>query len=143
MTYLLDTRIIAELASQNPDPQVVRWLDAQPEETVFISVVTLAEISENIESQHSESQKANLLSWLHNDLIVRFGGRISEITIAVSLKWGEVITKCKSLGKALSLPDSLSLAIALVYDHTLVTRDIDLFEDTGVKAISPYDQTQI
>jgi predicted nucleic acid-binding protein len=140
MTYLLDTGIVAELASQNPDPKVMRWLDAQPEETVFISVVTLAEISENIEQQHSGSQKTKLLAWLHNDLIVRFGGRISEITVSVSVKWGEVIAKCKSLGLALSLSDSLSLAIALVYDHTLVTRDTILFADTGVKAISPFEQ---
>jgi predicted nucleic acid-binding protein len=140
MTYLLDTGIIAELASQNPDPKVMRWLDAQPEETVFISVVTLAEISESIEQQHSDSQKTYLLAWLHNDLIVRFGGRISEITVSVSVKWGEVIAKCKLLGLALSLSDSLSLAIALVYDHTLVTRDTNLFEDIGIKAISPFEQ---
>jgi predicted nucleic acid-binding protein len=140
MTYLLDTGIIAELASQNPDPNVIRWLDAQPEETVFISVVTLAEISESIDQQPSESQKANLLSWLRNDLIVRFGGRISEITVAVSLKWGEVISTCKSLSKIVSLSDSLSLAIALVYNHTLVTRNTDLFKDTGVKTISPFEQ---
>jgi Predicted nucleic acid-binding protein, contains PIN domain len=139
MTYLLDSSIIADLASPNPSPNVMSWLDAQSEETVFISVVTLAEIAEQIEMEQSNSQKDSLLSWLNNDLIIRFGGRISEITVAVSLKWGEIVARCKALGKSLSLSDSLSLAIALTNDHILVTRHTDLFADTGVKTISPFE----
>lgn len=139
MTYLLDSGIITEISSQHPDPKVLHWLDSQPEETIYLSVVTLAEISERIEKEISLTKRNHLSAWLNNDLIIRFGGRISEITISVSLKWGETISKLKSLSRALTMADSLNIAIALVYDHTLVTRDIAIFEDTGVKVFSPYE----
>jgi predicted nucleic acid-binding protein len=139
MTYLLDSGIIAELASQNPNPNVLRWLESKAEETMYISVVTLAEISEQIEKENSLSKKNRLYNWLNNDLIIRFGGRICEISVGVSLKWGEIIAKFKGLSHSLTLADSLNLAIALVYDHTLVTHNIAIFEDTGIRVINPYE----
>lgn len=139
MTYLLDTGIIAELASANPDLGLIHWLDAQPEETIYISVVSLAEIAENIERQTSLTKKALLNNWLSNDLLVRFNNRICQINETVSLKWAELITRWKNSGRRLSLADSLSLAIALVYDHTLVTHNVAIFENTGVKVLNPYE----
>jgi hypothetical protein len=139
MTYLLDTGIITELVSTNPDPAVLRWLDSQPEETVYISVVTLAEICESIQKEKSLAKKALLTAWLTNDLLVRFSGRIGEISVGVSLKWGEIMAKLKALGHTLSIADSMILAIALVYGHTLVTRDIASFKGTGAKVFSPFE----
>ena len=138
MTYLLDTCVIAELASPNPDPAVTRWLDSQPEEIVFISVVTLAEIKQSIEQEASIAKKALLNNWLMSDLLVRFSGRISEFSVGTTLKWSEFSLKWKALKHTLSVADSLNLAIALFYDHTLVTRDVAIFEDTGVKVMNPF-----
>jgi toxin FitB len=43
--YLLDTNVISEYSQLNPpDPHVRRWLDAQPEEALYLSVLTLGEI---------------------------------------------------------------------------------------------------
>ncbi|MHC1740048.1 MAG: PIN domain-containing protein [Anaerolineaceae bacterium] len=142
MTFLLDTSIISELASTNPNPEIMHWLDAQREETVFISVLTLANISECIEKEPSSAKKALISNWFKNDFLVRFSGRINEITIDVSLKWGEIITKLRQQGRNLSLADSMSLTIAIVNGHTLVTRDISIFENTGVKAFSPIQNKQ-
>ena len=41
---LLDTNVISEPLRTAPDPRVVAWLDAQPLETLFLSVVTVAEL---------------------------------------------------------------------------------------------------
>jgi len=139
MTYLLDSSVISELASANPNPAVVRWLDAQPEETVYISVISLAEIAEKVASEASSARKALLSNWLTNDLMVRFSGRVSEITAEVGLIWGETITSLKSLGRVFSVADSLYLAIALAFGHTLVTRNVARFVNTGVKLFDPFD----
>jgi predicted nucleic acid-binding protein len=139
MTYLLDTGIISELSSLNPNPQLVQWLDSLPEEMVFISALTLADITERLKMEKSPTDRDNLSSWLANDLLVRFGGRVCEITVEVSLKWGEVIAKYKTLMRKLSLSESLNLAIALVYGHILVSRDTSVFKDAGVKTINPFE----
>jgi toxin FitB len=140
MTYLLSSDILSNLASKNPDPGIIRWLDAQSEESVYISVVSISEISELIDKNLEISEKNIFTQWLKNDLLIRFSGRICEISVAVSLKWGEVMSHCRSFGRALSMADSINLAIALVYGHTLVTRNIAVFEDSGVKTICPFDK---
>lgn len=140
MTYLLDSSILSDLSAPAPDPKLISWLNSQPEQSLYISVVTVSEIAESMEKEGSALQKQKLRTWITGDLLVRFSGRISEISAAVTLKWAELIAHFRSIGRAMTLADSLNLAIALVYDHTLVTRDISIFEDTGVKVFSPYEK---
>ena len=138
MTYLLGSDIIAELASSNPDPSVILWLDSQPENSVYISVVNIAEISELIEKESSESTKSRLKNWLNNDLLVRFSDRINEVNIPVSIKWGEIVSQNSSVNPAITVTNSLLMAIALEFDHTIVTRDTSCFEGNGVKTLNPF-----
>jgi toxin FitB len=138
MTYLLDTCIIAELISSAPDPALVRWVDAQPEETIFISVATLGEIKSAVDRIESAPKRVLLNDWLTNDLLIRFAGRISEINVGVTLKWGEVSAQIQSLGRTVTVVDTLNLAIALINDHTLVTSNLSIFENTGVRLINPF-----
>ena len=41
---LVDTNVISETLRQQPDPAVVRWMDAQSIETLYLSAVTVAEL---------------------------------------------------------------------------------------------------
>lgn len=40
---MLDTNVLSALMQQQPDPQVVSWLDDQPAESIWISSITLFE----------------------------------------------------------------------------------------------------
>ena len=44
MSWLLDTCVLSELVKPAPAPSVLRWLDARPEESLYLSVMTLGEI---------------------------------------------------------------------------------------------------
>ena len=44
MSWLLDTCAISEYAKRTPNQNVIAWLDAQDETSLFISVITLGEI---------------------------------------------------------------------------------------------------
>lgn len=140
MTYLLTSEVLSDLASKNPNPGMIRWLESQPEESVYISVVTISEMSELMEKNLETTEKNRFSQWLKNDLLIRFSGRICEFSVAVSLKWGEVMNHCRSLGRALTMADSVNLAIALAYGHTIVARDIAIYEDTGAKTICPFEK---
>jgi len=48
MTYLLDTCLISELVAKRPNKGVVDWLDAQPPEILYLSVITIGEIAKGI-----------------------------------------------------------------------------------------------
>lgn len=137
MTFLLDSGIVADLISPTPDPIILQWLDQQEEETLFISVATLAQLSEFIAQEPDGKEKEKHHSWLTNDLLIRFSGRFCAVTETVAIKWGEVLAELRSLGRALTLANSIELAIALVYGHTIVTKDIAIYEDVGVKVLNP------
>ena len=46
--YLLDTNVISELVKPNPEPRVLEWLEAQQENTLFLSTVTIGELAKGI-----------------------------------------------------------------------------------------------
>lgn len=48
MRYLLDTCTISEAAAKRPNPSVINWLSLQPQETIYLSVITIGEIAKGI-----------------------------------------------------------------------------------------------
>ncbi len=49
MSFLLDTNVISEWVKPQPNLHVVEWLTQVDEETVFLSVASLAEIRQGVE----------------------------------------------------------------------------------------------
>ena len=49
MSYLIDTNVLSELRRRKPESKVLRFLDAQPLELLYVSAVTFAEIRFGIE----------------------------------------------------------------------------------------------
>ncbi len=47
--YLLDTNVVAELRKKKPHGAVLSWLEKTPEESLYVSVVTIGEIQSGIE----------------------------------------------------------------------------------------------
>jgi tRNA(fMet)-specific endonuclease VapC len=49
MNYLLDTNIISELISKQPNKKVVEWIDRLDPNTIYLSVITIGELRKGIE----------------------------------------------------------------------------------------------
>lgn len=138
MTYLLDTRIIADLIADTPNPTLVAWVDSQPEEMLYISVVTLAEIKNVVSQISAEPLRAQLDQWIINDLLVRFHDRISEIDVNVTLKLGEISAHFQSQKLSFNTLDAINLAIAIANDHIFVTDRLQEFNKSGARLLNPY-----
>lgn len=138
MTYLLDTRIIADLIADSPNPTLVSWVDSQPEEMLYISVVTLAEIKNVVSQVSAEPLRAQLDQWIINDLLVRFHDRISEIDVNVTLKLGEISAHFQSQKLSFNTLDAINLAIAIANDHIFVTDRLQEFNKSGARLLNPY-----
>lgn len=138
MKFILDTNVISELIARNPHERVVQWVDDQEDANIYLSVMTIGEIQKGIVKLPPSQRKDTLFSWLRNDLLVRFDGRILGITIDVMLRWGELTATLEQAGKTLSAIDSLIAALALHGDYAIVTRNEDDFKDIGVTVINPW-----
>jgi predicted nucleic acid-binding protein len=140
MNYVLDTNVISELISKRPDRKIVEWLDRLDPNTIYLNVITIGEIRKGIEKIPPSKRRETVREWLETDLLLRFQGRILEITSEVMLVWGELVGRLEKEGKPISAIDSLIAAIALQGNYCLVTRNEYNFQNTGVTIINPWKE---
>jgi len=93
MRYLLDTNIISELVARTPNPRVVDWLAGADEDLLYLSVITIGEIKKGIEKLPASKRKKRLTTWLEEDLLERFAGRLVTLDVEVLLHWGELAAR--------------------------------------------------
>jgi tRNA(fMet)-specific endonuclease VapC len=140
MNYVLDTNVISELISKRPDRKIVEWLDHLDPNTIYLNVITIGEIRKGIEKLLPSKRRETVREWLETDLLLRFQGRILEITTEVMLVWGGLVGRLEKEGKPISAIDSLIAAIALQGNYCLVTRNEHNFQYTGVTIINPWKE---
>lgn len=138
MNYILDTNVVSELVAREADQKVVNWVDSIDSESVFLSVITIGELKKGIEKLPDSKRKKTLESWLEEDLLVRFRGRILPLDIPVLLTWGRLVTSLEKEGKPLPAIDSLLAATAAQTGFTLVTRNTGHFDPAGISVFDPW-----
>lgn len=138
MKYLLDTNVISELVAKQPLAKVINWLDNTDDNLIYLSVITIGEIKKGIERLPDSKRKTMLRTWLSDELLLRFQGRILPLDTAVMLTWGNLTATLEKKGRKLPAMDSLVAAIALQGQFVLVTRNEADFADTGVTILNPW-----
>ncbi|MBE9056745.1 type II toxin-antitoxin system VapC family toxin [Sphaerospermopsis sp. LEGE 08334] len=140
MTYLLDTCVISEYVKKQPCERVINWIDVQEESSLFISIITIAEIKKGVvrieKSQPSRYQK--LEKWLQK-LEQRFANRILPLNENILDTWAKICGKSEAEGKKLPIMDSLIAATASENNLIIVTRNISDFGFSSVNVFSPWD----
>jgi predicted nucleic acid-binding protein len=139
VNYLLDTCVISELVSNRPNQKVVDWVDSLESEQVYLSVITIGEITKGIERLPESKRKRDLEVWLHHELLPRFRGMILPLSTDVLIQWGTLLAHLEAAGNPMPAIDSLIAATVITYGVTLVTRNVVDFESAGVNMINPWE----
>lgn len=139
MSWLLDTCVICEPTRKSPSPRVSAWLDGQPEESLYLSVLTLGEIRKGVALLPVGPKRKNLEHWLAHDLVERFAGRILPVDAGVADIWGRRQGAAETKGRPLPTLDSLLAATALANGLTLVTRNTANFAGPGAEVLNPWE----
>lgn len=136
--FLLDINVLSEFARAQPaDERVDRWLKVTPEETLFASVLTFAEIRRGIELLPTGKRRDQLTEW-QSDLETSFAGRLLPVTKDVGDRWAILSAQAQRRGAPLAVVDGLIAATALVHDLTVVTRNTKDFAGLGVAFFNPW-----
>jgi predicted nucleic acid-binding protein len=136
MKYLLDTNVISETVKAKPDKAVAYFLRETPVDALYISVLTIGEITKGVEKlDYNMARKQVLSIWLENDLLSFFSGRIIPINKDIAHKWGII---CAALKNATPVIDSLLAATALCNNLTLVTRNTKDFKNFPIEVLNPW-----
>ena len=137
--YLLDTNIISERRKRDrANPGVTRFFRQIAEEEIitYLSVITIGELRRGvdiIQYRGDVTQAKSLETWLQI-IIDRYAENILDFGREEAQIWGRL--RVPHPENAL---DKQIAATALVYDLTLVTRNIKDFTATGVSLLNPFD----
>ena len=134
--FVLDTNVVSQLRRpEKADRKVLAWASMTPLASIFLSVITLLELELGALSiaRKDEAQGRVLRSWIDDQILPRFEGRMLAIDTAVALRCASLHVPDRRAER-----DALIAATALVHGMTIVTRNVADFERTGVQILNPW-----
>lgn len=134
---LLDTNVVSEAMKPLPDPAVVGWLDAQAARTLFLSSITVAEMTFGVRALPDGQRKDRLAAALDGALAL-FEDRILPFDAEAARLYGDLAAKARAAGRGFPTPDGYIAAIAAARGFAVATRDGGAFRAAGVKVIDPW-----
>lgn len=135
MSYLLDTNVLSEWRKPTPDPGAAEWLAAAIVDDLFVSIITIGEIRRGIvklQLRNDHRQAAAYESWLVATKEL-FADRLVPVSIKAAEEWGHLVAD-----RPVSMADGLIAATAKVRGWTVVTRNVNDFDSTGVRLLNPF-----
>lgn len=140
MRVLLDTCVLSELYRPAPLEAVQTAVGRLPDESLYLSVITLGEIGKGIALLPESRRKQDLTAWIAN-IQHSYQDRILPIDAETAAIWGEITAAAQRRGMVLAAPDGLIAATALCHGLHLMTRNVTDFKGTGVLLVNPWNET--
>jgi toxin FitB len=138
--WLLDTNVIAALINPNGAPSVKAWAAEQPEQRLFLSVLTLGEYDKGIHNLPPDHPDRSRYIAARDALEGRFAGRILPVDDAVVRRWGAISgTTGRLTGHAPPVIDALLAATAIENQLFLATRNSKDVRHGGAAVFNPWE----
>ena len=138
MRVLLDTCVISEVGRRKGHPRVRARLEATRSEDMFLSVVTMGELTKGIALLPAGRKRGALSAWLVT-LEQDYAERILPVDVETAGIWGELAAAAQGRGKSVSVSDGIIAATAIRHGLHVMTRNIRDFCETGAILINPWE----
>ena len=135
---LLDTNVVSAVMQNRPDPGVVRWLDQQPPDQIWVPSVVVFELRYGLEVLPAGARRRQLEEGLDVLLVELVQGRIAPLDALAAREAAQVAARRKTLGTPVDLRDTLIAGVALAHHAALATRNLRHFQDLGLATINPF-----
>jgi predicted nucleic acid-binding protein len=136
---LLDTCVLAELQKPQPNPAVREAVARADDDDLFLSVLTIGEITKGIALLAPGKKKRRLAAWLRG-LEENFSDRLLAVDREAAAIWGEITAKAQKQGIVVPAVDGQLAATALRHGLHLMTRNTKHVAATGVLVINPWQK---
>ncbi len=135
---VLDTNVLSECWRKSPNIQVLTWLAAQPQASLFTTTVVESEILYGVQLLADGARK-NALSLavkaVFNDNLT---GRVLTYDQDAARSYAEIASNRKKMGKPISQFDAMIAAVAHSRGATLATRNVKDFEGCAIQLVDPW-----
>jgi toxin FitB len=135
---LLDTNVLSELMKPAPEINVVRWVDGQMVETVYISAITRAEIELGI-ALLPDGQRKQQIAAAARRMFAQFSGRCLAFGETAAIQYGQLVAARTRNGRPITVEDAQIASVALAGGLRLATRNEKDFADIpGLVVVNPW-----
>lgn len=138
--YLVDTNVISAVSPNRPAPvTLVEWMDTHSD-SLFLSVVTIAEVEDGIAKLRREKatrRSRDLAQWL-DAVLHLYGDRILAFDVPIARFAGELSDRARGKGHAPGFADIIIAATARHSALTILSRNVRHFEPLGVPVLDPF-----
>jgi toxin FitB len=137
MRHLLDTNIISNITKPVPSPQLLEWMAEQPDEGLFISSLSLAEIRRGVLEKPVGKKRKELEQWFGGPEGPQslFRGRVLPFDERAALVWARLMSEGTAAVRPRSVFDMVVAAIAEVNNCVVVTDNEKHFP--GLQLLNP------
>lgn len=136
---IIDTNIISEALKPRRNQAVIKWLDAQIIETLYLTTTSLSELRLGIETLPAGKRKEALGADVNTLIETFFAVRILPFNKEAALIYGSLVAAARAMGRAVSVADGQIGAIASMHGFTVATRDTAPFIALGLRTINPWN----
>ena len=139
--FLVDTNVLSEFSRKGePNPKVKSWLKAAAPGSLYVSILTLAELRRGIELLPPSKRRDQLEEWLEGELLQSFeDANVLPVTKPIGDRWAVLSARAQGKGIQLAVLDGLIAATALEHDLIVATRNVKDFVGVGVEVFNPWD----
>lgn len=135
---LLDTNVLSALMRQQPDRQVVRWLDAQPRTSIWTTSITVLELRLGLELMDAGKRRTALLASFERLLSEVLEQRVADFGVEAAGQAAALMAARQRQGTPGDLRDTMIAGIALASRATIATRNTRHFEGAGMSVVNPW-----
>lgn len=119
---VLDSNVLSEILKPAPHANVLRWLNQQAPDTLFITTVTIAENLFGVETM-PDGKRKEVLRAAYEELYANFQGRVLPYDEPAARQYSAIAAQARRAGRGFPVPDGYIAAIAAARGMYVATRD--------------------
>jgi predicted nucleic acid-binding protein len=135
---ILDTNVLSALMRTTPEVPVVRWLDHQPAESIWITSITLFEAQFGLALLPKGKRRLSLESAFAQLLEEDLENRVLDFDSAAATEAATLAADRQRRGRPVDIRDTQIAGIALARHAVIATRNIRHFSDLKVSVVDPW-----
>lgn len=133
---LLDTNVVSALMAN--DMTVVRWLDEQAQESVWLPAIVVFESEMGLALLPKGKRRTALEQAFAGLLEEDLGGRVAAFDAAASRTAAQIAARRRREGRPVDVRDTFIAGIAVSRRATLATRNRRHFDDLPTPVVDPW-----
>ena len=137
MKYLVDANVLSEVTRPAPDARVIHWLRSH-EADVALTPIVLGELEYGILLLPAGRKRRLLEDWFLNRVRSL---HVLDFDATCASAWARLLASLKRKATPMPIKDSLIAASALRHGLTVATRNIVVFQKSGVDLVNQFEES--